>query len=75
MIPFMEHPTETLQRLGVDPAVGLSDTQVAESRAAHGSNTFTQEKPASLPFRILESMKVLELLYASAEIQKEVTAE
>ncbi len=57
MIPFMEHPTETLQRLGVDPAVGLSDTQVAESRAAHGSNTFTQEKPASLPFRILESMK------------------
>lgn len=36
---------EVCRRLGVDPAVGLTDTEVAERRARYGSNKLAEQPP------------------------------
>ena len=57
MQAFMEHASETLQRLGVHPETGLTSGQVLENRARYGENVFTKEKPDSFVKRVLESLK------------------
>ena len=42
---YARSPDEVAAELGVDPAVGLSDTRVAELLSANGPNALPEEKP------------------------------
>ena len=49
MKAFQETTSQTLERLNVDPGLGLSKNQIEESRLKHGVNAFTKGKPKSRP--------------------------
>ena len=57
MTPYRQTGKETLDALSVDAQRGLTAKQVEQSRAAHGRNAFTREKPPSLLRRVWESAK------------------
>ncbi|KIH88486.1 Ca2+ transporting ATPase, sarcoplasmic/endoplasmic reticulum [Sporothrix brasiliensis 5110] len=48
---------QVLAQLGVDGALGLTDAQVREKRAKHGSNSIAEEPPTPLWELILEQFK------------------
>ncbi|KAK3355037.1 putative calcium P-type ATPase [Neurospora tetraspora] len=66
---FAKPVDEVLSTLGVDPTTGLSDEQVAQSRAKHGKNAIPEEPPTPIWELILEQFKdqlVLILLGSAA---------
>ncbi|KAK3398024.1 putative calcium P-type ATPase [Sordaria brevicollis] len=66
---FAKSVDEVLNTFGVDPATGLNDEQVAQSRAKHGKNAIPEEPPTPIWELILEQFKdqlVLILLGSAA---------
>lgn len=57
MNAFMEHPQQISERFGTDKEAGLTKNQVAENLKKYGVNSFTKEKPVSLPRRIWEAAR------------------
>ncbi len=54
---FQESAEQTLARLGVEAAVGLSADAVKASRKRFGKNSFTKQKPVSTFSRLLASAR------------------
>ncbi|KJR80589.1 Ca2+ transporting ATPase, sarcoplasmic/endoplasmic reticulum [Sporothrix schenckii 1099-18] len=54
---FILSTEQVLAKLGVDGALGLTDAQVREKRAKHGSNSIAEEPPTPLWELILEQFK------------------
>ncbi|KAM7207668.1 putative calcium P-type ATPase [Naviculisporaceae sp. PSN 640] len=66
---FAKSAKEVLDTLGVNPATGLTDAQVASQRAKHGKNSIPDEPPTPIWELILEQFKdqlVLILLGSAA---------
>lgn len=70
MKDFMKSTDTILKELNVDASLGLSDTQINESRKNYGENTFTKEKSISLARRLWDATcePMLLLLVAAAII-------
>lgn len=52
--PYLFSANEVLIEFGTEPAEGLSNDRVAESRAKYGSNTLARQKPDSFIMRVLK---------------------
>lgn len=69
MKAFQETTSQTLERLNVDPELGLSKNQIKESRLKHGVNAFTKGKPKSVFKKIWDAATepmIVMLLVAAA---------
>ena len=69
MKAFQETTSQTLERLNVDPELGLSKNQIEESRLKHGVNAFTKGKPKSVFKKIWDAATepmIVMLLVAAA---------
>ena len=56
MKEYMQSAQDVLKELGVNADGGLSAAEVEKSRAEHGENQFTREKPKSILRRIWEAL-------------------
>lgn len=56
MKEYMQSAQDVLKELGVNADEGLSAAEVEKSRAEHGENQFTREKPKSILRRIWEAL-------------------
>ena len=56
MKEYMQSAQDVLKELGVNADEGLSAAEVEKSRAEHGENQFTREKPKSILCRIWEAL-------------------
>ena len=56
MKEYMQSAQDVLKELGVNADGGLSAAEVEKSRAEHGENQFTREKPESILRRIWEAL-------------------
>ncbi|MCX5209090.1 HAD-IC family P-type ATPase [Kitasatospora sp. NBC_00240] len=54
---YARSPEEVARLLGVDPEAGLTDTRVAELRAAHGPNALPEERPRPALLRFLDQYR------------------